>query len=470
MRLSEARAECADLIWREADDKLYRQAQHRLLNELIACSPRVSTQQIGVFLLDASGLQRLGGESLFCRELLRRTSRCGYVQGQVGIADSAFAALVATRCKTKRWLIAPGGSDQAFLAPLSINHLPLSLELRQLFEELGILTMGQVADLPGDSLSGRFGKGGIYIHELVRGIDDNQPHLPPLERKFEATIEIGGPVESLNDTLFLFKAMLDRLTTELKQQMICADELMVSFYNDSDRFDERKIPLIRPSNSAKFLVEVIKLTLEAKPLRREFTGLRVTVSSYCQESWEQPQFDVNESTGGERLQSETAMLLLQRFRARVGDQALLIPVASDDYFCEKAGAWIPVLKSREANIEAEAPNMVQSVPVDSDYVLSRIGEAGLTSSLVMRQVVPPEKVLVRLAQESQPVAVTHSGVWHKVTRITVPDCLSGHWWEQSIRKSYYVALLERPNSNQSVLVSLVHDEAENAWFIEAVYD
>jgi hypothetical protein len=448
---------------------LYKQAENQLLNELIACSPRVSAQQVGVFLLDASGLHRLGGENKFCRELLRRASQCGYVYGQVGIADSG-------------WLIVSSGGDQAFLAQLSINHLPLSPELSELFQELGIRTMGQVADLPADSLVGRFGKEGGFIHELVRGIDDSQPRLPPIERKFEASIEIGGPIESLNDTLFLFKAMLDRLTADLKQQMICADELIVSFYNDNDRFDERKIPLIRPSNSAKFLVEVIKLTLEAKPLEREFTGLKVAVSSYCKESWEQPQFDVNENACGARMQSETAMLLLQRFRARLGDNALLVPVARDDYFAEKAGAWVPVLKSKSDSITGwdaivdevrspgEAPDTVQPVPVNSDYVVSRTGEPGLTSPLVMRRVVPPEQVLVRLDRGSQPIAITHSGVWHKVIRITAPDCLSGHWWERSIRKSYYVALIERPNSDQSALVSLVHEEGANAWFVEAVYD
>ena len=487
MRLPEARAECAELIWRECNDKLYTQAANKLLNELVSCSPRVSVKHPGIFLLDASGLQRLGGESKLCREILKLASRCGYVDGQVGIADSAFAALVATRC-TQRWFIVQPGRDQFFLEPLPIAHLPLSNELRELLTELGIRNMGQLARLPANMLCERFGKEGQLMHELAHGIDSSQPSLPPIERSLEASIEIGGPIESLNDTLFLFKSMLDRLSVELKQQGLCADELLVSFYNDNDKFDQRNIQLIRPSNSSKFLLEIIRLTLESKPLQREFTGLRVAVISFCKESWEQSQFQVNaaslmESGDNDPMESESALLLLQRFRARVGENALVCPAASDDYFVDKAGVWIPALKSKKNVVGAEAipdgwidlndpaPNTVQPLPVNADYVLERTGgRAGLTSSFVMKRVLAPQPALVRLDQQSCPVAITDRGQWYRVLHITAPECLSGHWWEQTVRKSYYLALIERDKQSGSRLVSLVYNLESNDWQIECIFD
>lgn len=482
MRLTEARAECSDIVWRECNDKLYQQAENNLLKELIACSPRVSVQQPGVFLLDASGLQRLGGENKLCRDILRLVSRCGYVEGQVGIADSGFAALVATRNTTRRWHIVPTGKDKAFLAPLPISHLPVGPDFRILLEDLGIRTMGQLAALSAEALRTRFDEQGQYIHDLVCGIDDSQPSLPPLERKFETAIEIGGPIENLNDTLFLFKSMLDRLSIELKNKMLCAEELLVHFYNDNDMFDERTIQLIRPSNTSKFLVEVIRLTLESKPLMREFTGLRVAVTNYCKESWSQPLIEVNanclSTAEQDPLQTEAAMLLLQRFRARVGENALVLPVANDAYFAEKAGAWMPVLKSKSmvaGNIEAlsddcddDVSNSIQPINVRTDYVIKRAGNAGLNSSLVRRKMIPPEPVLARLDAESRPIAITHRDKWYKVTKITAPECLSGHWWESNIRKSFYQALIER--ENETVLVALTYDAETKNWNIDATFD
>lgn len=487
MKLPEARAECADLIWRECNEKLYAQAANKLLNDLVSCSPRVSLQQPGIFLLDASGLQRLGGESKMCREILKLASRCGYVDGQVGIADSAFAALVATRCKTRRWFIVKPGTDKSFLEPLPITHLPLSGELRELLSELGIRNMGQLAQLPANMLCERFGQEGQLMHNLACGLDNHQPSLPPIEKSLEAAIEIGGPIESLNDTLFLFKSMLDRLSGELRQQALCADELLVSFYNDNDKFDERNIQLIRPSNSAKFLVEIIRLTLESKPLQREFTGLRVAVVSSCQENWEQSQLQVNaatlmESGDNDPMESETALLLLQRFRTRVGEDALVCPAASDDHFIDKAGVWVPAIKGKTHALGAEAiadgliagdhsTNTVSALPVNAGYVLERIGSTnGLNTSFVMKRLLAPRPALVRLDQQSRPMAVTHHGQWHHVLSITAPERLSGHWWDETVRKSYYVALIERDKQSGAKLVSLVYNLASKDWQIEGVFD
>ncbi len=75
-------------------------------------------------------------------------------------------------------------------------------------------------------------------------------------------------IESLNQTLFILKSLIDRLTADLKRDGLCAEELSVSFFNEEDLFDERPIKLIAPTNSAKFLVEVIKLSLETSKLQR----------------------------------------------------------------------------------------------------------------------------------------------------------------------------------------------------------
>src|SRR4029450_4936778 len=74
MRLSEARGVCAHLIWREYAPPLYLDAQKNPLQDLISCSPKVTAQEIGVFLLDATGLRYLGGEDKFCRQVLKVSS------------------------------------------------------------------------------------------------------------------------------------------------------------------------------------------------------------------------------------------------------------------------------------------------------------------------------------------------------------------------------------------------------------
>lgn len=471
MKLSQARAVCADVVWRERNGKLYDSEHKKLVVELIACSPRVTAQQAGTFLIDADGVQRMGGESKLCRDILKLVSRAGYVEGHIGIANSAFASLVASRAKNCRWHIVNKGADadRSFLSALSIDHLPLAAETYETFLELGVRTMGELAALTPESVLERFGKEGLDAHELVLGLDDRHPTIPPIEKAFQARVEIGGPIEALNDTLFIFKSMLDRLSNELRQNGLWADELQIAFFNDDEKFDERPITLLRSSNNAKFLLEVIRLSLEAKPLLREFTGVNLTVSRYSKEAFEQAHFEMT-SQGPLALVAEfpeiskweKTMLLLQRFTTRLGENSLVRPLANDQYFHDNAGLWVPVLQAKSGH----------EVAVDADYIARHAGRHALSSSLVLKKFQAPQPALVEL-KHSRLQAVTYQREWHRVIEITVPQCLSGMWWEEPVRRSCYTALIESPKGERA-LVSLVHEyefeQHKNTWFIEGVFD
>ena len=88
-----------------------------------------------------------------------------------------------------------------------------------------------------------------------------------------------------------------------------------------------------------------------------------------------------------------------------------------------------------------------------------------------------------------PEAVAFKGVWYNINRITLPENISGMWWENPVRKSYYTAVLERKrelriagrgygngslhNSAarvQLITVLLVFDHQERGWYIEGVFD
>jgi nucleotidyltransferase/DNA polymerase involved in DNA repair len=493
MKLAEARSLCSNLLWREYDEKLYIDAQSKLLRALISCSPKVTAEEPGVFILDATGRTHLGGENRLCKNLLSLSSQCGFVNCHAGLADSFFTALVATRFKHRRWCIVPPGQDALFLAPLLLRHLPLSREMHEALVLLGIKTLGQLAQLPVASLSKRFGNEGILAWNLAQGIDPRSPMLPPLTVEFHSHVDLGYPVQQLNQTQFIVKSMLNHLTTRLKQEALWAEELEIIFYNDNDRFHERTIKLIRPSSNPKFLLEVVKLSLEAQALTREFTALTLIVSRFTEESWEQMYLSdstspaankqlpplarsggytrlINNSLSSLQLKNkplpESLIWLLQRFKTRLGDDSVVYPAANDQYFPESAGTWIPVLQ----NDRAQAV-----VAVDIDHIQNFAGPKALAGGLVIRKAEQPIPVLVKL-KDSSPSAVTLRGTWHQIKAITTPECLSGLWWDRFIRKSFYVAMIEQQSeqwqgsNTPRSLVLLVNDHQLDCWQIEGFFD
>jgi nucleotidyltransferase/DNA polymerase involved in DNA repair len=509
MKLSEAKAACADLVWRDYDEHLYREAQKKLSRQLIACSPKVTALEPGLFVLDAHGLAYLGGEEKLCREIQKVVGRAGFSDVHIGIADSAFAATVASKFKRRQFYIVPAGEDAPFLAPLTIKHLQLSNDMADSLHDLGIRTMGQLAALGEQSLRQRFGRDGIAARELCQGVDRRQPFLPPLEREFRCFVDIGSAIELLHEVQFVLKSMVDRLTRDLRDQGWWAEELELTFFNDNDKFDVRPIKLLRPSNHAKFLLEVMKLSLEAKPIGREVTAIEVNVTRFSKEAWHQsrlesssgkvdagadvpllsenaqgiPRVAAADSDADENRQLQTSdldgtslslTLMLQRFVSRLGEDAVVKSVPNDSYMPETAGAWLPV---------AHKPAALPVLPVNVTYINSRTGPTGLAAGLALRCCQPPHPVLVEF-QNERPTSLTYHGRWYTVKEITEPERLSTLWWEQSARRSYYVALIEpRDQSRQlrvatktaaiidtGLLVMLVNDHEANAWYINGFYD
>lgn len=475
MRLSEAKAICSDLNYRAYDTKLYEEAQTEIARALINLSPRVSAVEPGVFILDASGLSHFGGESRFASNAMKILSKLGFVDGRVGIADSAFAAKVATKLKGRRWHMVPVNGDKCFISPMPISYLPLSPESVEILYELGVKTIGQFAGLSLSSVSERFKDEGRQAHELALGLDHRKPTLPSVFKERQCSMDIGAPIQSLNQTLFILKSLVDRITNDLRRDGLCAEELCLSFFNEEDLFDERPVKLIAPTNSSKFLIEVIKLSLETKKLEREFTGVRIAVQRYCNENWHQSHLSLSAQPDEQLALNEPSMLLLQRLMTRLGEGKVVCPQASDDYGFGGTGFWVPVIDttSRSTGKRSAIDTYKQAMkPVDVDYILKKTGASGLVSNLVLKKPAEPIKVLVEL-EEDKPVSLAYGGNWYRISLITTPECLSGFWWENMMRQSYYVAMIEptqKARISDSLVVLLAKEHIKDSWQIEGVYD
>jgi len=516
MTFTEARANCSQLIWREYDDRLYQDAKKKLARTLIAASPRVSAAEAGIFIFDAQGFNKLGGENKLCRDVLKLASLNGYIDGSVGLADSAFAARVASSHKSQRWYIVPQGNDALFLKLLSIDFLPVSPEAKQSLRELGIKTMGQFLCQKKSTYCERFDQDVLNAYDLASGYDRSRPSLPPLEKNYQCVIDVGSSMDSLKETLFILKNMLERLTTSLKHDGLTAEELFVTFLNDDEKFDERTIKLIRPSNSSKFLLDVVRLSLESKSLRREYTAIHLAISRHCLEVFEQTRAACVEGStrsflsldaGSDISQSESTMLLLQRFITRLGEEALVYPCPNDQYLPENSGVWVPVVQKAATPV----------TPVNSAFTQPYLSASRQPRKddpmpgLVLKRHTPAMPVFVEFDRtkpitfekeddeyresrlpDPTPASVTYKGQWYRISRITSPERISGMWWEKPVRKSYYMALiekkrdfpfldagrgeLEKQKANiRSLLpplmtVLLVFDHEESGWFVEGVFD
>ena len=116
------------------------------------------------------------------------------------MADAKFPAFVAARTR------APGVSHapeevRGFLAPYSVELLPVAADVKSKLRRFGLHTMGEVAAMEEHLIVAQFGRDGSRLWALCNGIDDS----PVVPWAFEESIveEISLPFNSTSIELLL---------------------------------------------------------------------------------------------------------------------------------------------------------------------------------------------------------------------------------------------------------------------------
>lgn len=157
-----ARAAVPDLVAVEPAEGRWRAALVDLAGELAGLSPVVEVDA-GWSILLAVPAGRKSAD--FARALLATAEAAGY-RARVGIAGDRFTARAAARFGEGPVTVVRRGQAAVFLAPLSIELLPLQPEVKGMLRAAGVTTLGQFAALPPPSVDR---PGTVDYRELARG-------------------------------------------------------------------------------------------------------------------------------------------------------------------------------------------------------------------------------------------------------------------------------------------------------------
>ena len=206
MRLGEAMSRCPGLRLVPPDPEEVRSLWHAVLDRLEAIGAAVESDSAGAAFFESDGLHGLHGGDL--AGVLAAAARALGPGARMGAAPCRFAAhAAALQARARRRTSAAGAAKgplrgggvasgplrgavvvaveaaRDFLAPLPVALLRTRPELQALpevFERLGIRTLGEVAALPSRAVAERFGHPGLLALDLARGRDTPlAPRRPP---------------------------------------------------------------------------------------------------------------------------------------------------------------------------------------------------------------------------------------------------------------------------------------------------
>ena len=183
MRTSQAIGLCHKAVVLPLDLPHYQRRFEELLDFLDGYSPEVEAGDLGTAYLSLDGLSV--EPKPFAEDIIASLHRRFGLMASSGIAGGRFTSRVAAQT-TRPGLakVVPLGGEATFLAPLPVEHLPVSDPMSWRLRLLGLETIGEIARLPLGAFQAQFGPEGKRCWELAIGIDRD----PLVSRVKEETI------------------------------------------------------------------------------------------------------------------------------------------------------------------------------------------------------------------------------------------------------------------------------------------
>ena len=174
MPLRQAGRLCPQAVFLPVDGAKYQSVSRDVMAILRRFSPLVEPISIDEAFLDVSGSRSLFGDGEAIARRIKGAVRDEVgLTASVGVATTKLVAKVASDLRKPDGLVVvPPGAESAFLAPLAITRLwGVGAKSAAALREYGVRTIGDLAALPDDLLTRRFGKHGASLGERARGID-----------------------------------------------------------------------------------------------------------------------------------------------------------------------------------------------------------------------------------------------------------------------------------------------------------
>lgn len=170
------------------DMEAYNQHSRAVTEVIAANAPLFEKASIDEFYLDVSGMDRFFGCYQWGQALKQQIVKETGLPVSFGLASNKMVSKIATGdSKPNGQREIPRGMEKHYLAPMSINKIPMIGQKTAAFlNQLGVYDVRTLAAMPREVLQRTFGKNGISLWYKAHGIDLS-PVVPYYEQKSVST-------------------------------------------------------------------------------------------------------------------------------------------------------------------------------------------------------------------------------------------------------------------------------------------
>jgi protein ImuB len=427
MSPTQAKARCADLHLLSGDPRHEKAAQDALLQTAETVSPFLEDTAPGIVTVEWPP-QKIFDESFIRVSLVTSFVSLG-LDVRVGLGTSPFLALLAARWAQPIRVIEDASP---FLAPLPIEVLEPSAQIRDILHAWGIRTIGELVALPASQVCERLGPESVSLMERATGGRARPLTLVKPQEFYAEQADLENPVEMLEPLLFLLRRFLEQITARLANRYLVAGKLRLVLRFEAGPPYQRTFVIPQPTREVDLLFRMLHTHLENFTSESPIIGLELAAKPVRPAA---EQFGLLEKGLRDPHQlSET----LARLQALIGADRVGTP-----------------------ELEPSAhPDAFQVRPYDASAERLPASDAPLIGIPWLRFVPPiPAKVEVN---DGFPAFVCSPRFTGPIVEACGPWLLEGNWWERRhwSREEWDAATPEG-------IYRLI--QVDDAWFLDGVY-
>jgi nucleotidyltransferase/DNA polymerase involved in DNA repair len=248
-----------------------------MLEALDAASPLVEDDGLGCAFLEMHGVR--GDPAAWLAAVRGALAALRQAQGDIDVparvacGPNRFVARAAAWCGDG---VVCEGDPAPFLAPLSLELLPIDSGALERLRLLGVTTLGELAALPHGPFVRRFGTEAAAWHDLARGID-RRP-LEPRARalRIDRALYGEGEASSEEQVLFALRTLVGWVVDDLSAAGKRAGRLVLQLECEDGETRELTTRVAQPTAVPSMLFELLRARLEGVTLGAPVVGLRLS--------------------------------------------------------------------------------------------------------------------------------------------------------------------------------------------------
>ncbi len=260
---------CPDAVVIKPNFAKYKEESRRIHEKLDKLTPLIQPLSLDEAWIDLTGTERLHGATpaQMLARLQAEIERDIGLTVSVGLAPNKFLAKIASELDKPRGFSAIGAAEaQAFLADKPVNILPgVGPATVASLAEIGLRTVGDIADADLKLLANRLGSGGMRLHRLAHGQDSRIVDPDQARKTISAETTFNDDLhkrEDLEDELW---PLCEKVAKQARKEGVAGRVATLKLRTPDFKIHTRRRTLAVPTQTAKTLFQVARELLAAEP-------------------------------------------------------------------------------------------------------------------------------------------------------------------------------------------------------------